>query len=276
MDAVSKNFWVGMMARAFRPGCKNDYMVVLEGPQGVGKSMSLNCIGGKWHTESTESIGSKDFYQNLHGKLIVEIAELDSFSKAEVTRVKQVITNPVDRLRLSYGRTSQDFPRQCVFVGTTNESSYLRDATGARRFWPVKCGQIKIDQINHDRKQLFAEAYKCLQDGATWHNVPYGKATRVQEERYQADEIEVNIKEYAEGKQYIVMAEFALDHCKLSHDRFDKRFQIRVANILHRMGWEPRRETIASGKGQTRVWMPKGSPSLLDQDTFGVGIGFED
>lgn len=266
-EAVSRNFWVGMVARVFNPGCKNDHMVVLEGPQGVGKSMALSSIGGKWHTESAEAFGSKDFYQGLHGKMIVEIAELDSFSKAEVTRVKQVVTARHDRFRASYARLAMDYPRQCIFVGTTNELNYLRDSTGARRFWPIKCGNIRIDQINSDREQLFAEAYQLYKSGARWHIVPASLASEEQENRYQHDEIEVAVTEYLEGKAFIIMRDLAKDHLKIDDARFDKRVQLRLGAILRRFGWESRRESV--GGKQLRVWAPKGAPSFADQILLG-------
>ena len=272
--AVSHNFWVGMMARIFRPGCKNDYMVVLEGAQGIGKSMALSCIGGKWHTESSESVGSKDFFQNLHGKMIVEIAELDSFTRAEVTKVKQIVTATADRFRPSYGRTSSDFHRQCIFVGTTNESGYLRDATGARRFWPLACGQINIDEINSDREQLFAEAYQLFKNGDPWHIVPAALAAEEQEKRYSHDEIEIAVREYINGKTHIIMLDMAKDALHYDEAKFDVRHQKRIGVVLHRLGWFPRRATVNGYR--TRVWQPKGSLSLVDQDLLGDGVGFSD
>ncbi len=262
-ESVSRNFWVGMVARVFNPGCKNDYMVVLEGPQGVGKSMALASIGENWHTESTESFGSKDFFQGLHGKIIVEIAELDSFSRAEVTRVKQVVTAQRDRFRASYGRTATDYPRQCIFVGTTNESGYLRDATGARRFWPIKCGEIKVKDIREDRAQLFAEAFDQFKNGADWYSVPHEKAKQEQEDRYQHDEIAVSVHGYIEDKTFIIMLDLAKDALRIDESRFDRRIQMRVGSILRRRGWEPRRENV--GSRQIRVWMHKETPSLGNQ-----------
>lgn len=266
-EAVSRNFWIGMVARVFNPGCKNDYMVVLEGPQGVGKSMALASIGGKWHTESTESFGSKDFFQALHGKIIIEIAELDSFSRAEVTRVKQVVTAQHDRFRVSYGRTATDYPRQCIFVGSTNEFGYLRDSTGARRFWPIKCDKINIDKINNDRSQLFAEAGHRYKNGDLWHIVPYELAQAEQEARYQHDEIEVAVLQYLLGKPYIIMIDLAREALSIDPSKFDKRIQIRIAAILRREGWTPRREYLSGMR--IRAWAPKQLPAFGDQALFG-------
>jgi predicted permease len=101
---------------------------------------SLRAIGGPWFAEQHETVtNAKAFAENLQGKLLVEISEMDAFSRAEVTKVKQVITSPSDRFREPYGRHSKDHPRQCIFAGSTNKDDWNRDETGARRFWPVAC-----------------------------------------------------------------------------------------------------------------------------------------
>ena len=113
-----------------------DNMIVLEGEQGSLKSTALGALGGPWYAEVNESVQSKDFHLSLQGKMIIEIAELDSFSKAETTRIKQVITCQTDRYRKPYGHYTEDHPRTCVFAGSTNEDQYLRDHTGGWRFVP--------------------------------------------------------------------------------------------------------------------------------------------
>ena len=141
--AASANFWISLVARVCRPGCQVDNMVVLEGPQGIRKSSALRVIGGEWFTEQHESATGKGFFEVLQGKLLVEVSEMDSFSRAEVTKVKQIITCTNDRFRESYGRHAKDHPRQCIFVGTTNRDDWNTDVTGARRFWPIACqGEI--------------------------------------------------------------------------------------------------------------------------------------
>jgi Virulence-associated protein E-like domain/NrS-1 polymerase HBD domain len=183
--AVSKNFWLSMVARVYRPGCQVDNMVVLEGPQGIGKSRALRIIGGDWFTEQHESATGRAFFEVLQGKLLVEISEMDSFSRAEVTRVKQVVTSPNDRFRAAYGRRAEDHPRQSIFVGTTNRDDWNRDETGARRFWPIKCqGSVDVDGIIADRPQLFAEAVVRFKVGETWWNTPAEETLAEQAARY--------------------------------------------------------------------------------------------
>src|SRR5207302_6188158 len=131
-----------------------DNMLVLDGTQGIGKSSALRAIAGEWFAEQHESATSKDFYQVLQGKMLVEISEMDSFSRAEVTKVKQVVTCTNDRFRESYGRRAEDHPRQCIFVGTSNKWTH-DDETGARRFWPIDCrGTVDVAAIAAVRPQL--------------------------------------------------------------------------------------------------------------------------
>lgn len=237
-DAVSRNFWVSMAARIFKPGCKVDNMVILEGGQGKYKSTALSIIGGPWYTESHEMVGTPNFYQGLQGKLIVEISELDSFSKVEANTIKRVISCATDRMRLPYARSTEDFPRQCIFVGTTNEDAYLRDHTGARRFWPVATKRIKLEKISDDRTQLFAEAVARLFDGQTWYEVP-SEAMDIQESRRQADDWEPLVAKYLKehNLNYFKTFEVAQGALGLYPERLGRSEQGRLGKIFRILGY---------------------------------------
>ena len=268
--AVSRNFWLTLVARAVSPGCKVDTMVVLEGRQGAGKGRALQAIGGKWFTEASESVMSKDFYMCLQGKLIIEIGEMDVFGRAERTRIKQILSSCVDRYRSPYGRLAEDSPRRSVFVGTTNESSYLNDPTGARRFWPVKVGNIDLTYIYSNRDQLFAEgmalfsAWKATvtpempygNESLGWWQMPDSTAAE-QESRRQHDEWEPVIDEFLiEHKDRgISIREIWIECMKQTLQTLGGREQWRIIHILQALGWSCR---VAWRDGITqRLYFPK-------------------
>ena len=234
--AASKNFWVSMVARVYDPGCKVDNMVVLESGQGKFKSTALDAIGGKWFTEAHDSVTNKDFFMVLHGKLLVEISEMDAFSKAEISTIKKTITNRKDRFRPPYGAVAEDFPRQGIFAGTTNESAYLRDHTGGRRFWPVRIGAIDIECIRRDRSQLFAEAVSLYKAGHTWWEMPKTTAEE-QEERLQTDSWDDDVYAFISRQTDTTLKDIWAQALSGDIAKLSRADELRLGKILHRAGW---------------------------------------
>ncbi|OUQ22153.1 virulence-associated protein E [Flavonifractor sp. An135] len=138
--AVTRKAFVAAVARAMEPGTKFDQMVILSGPQGLGKSTLLDKMSKGWFNDSIRTFEGKEASELLQGVWIVEVAELDAFRRTDVSRIKQFISQRADRFRAAYGRHVKEMPRCCVFFGTTNSAEYLTDRTGNRRFWPVNVG----------------------------------------------------------------------------------------------------------------------------------------
>lgn len=172
-SAVGVKFMVAAVARVVEPGCKCDTMLILEGDQGIRKSTGVKVLAGEWYADTGVAVGDKDSYQSLRGVWLYEFAELAAVKGREAERVKNFLSSSVDHYRPSYGRKFRDFPRQCVFIATTNETNYLVDRTGNRRFWPVKCGvtrnTVDVEGLRADRAQLWAEAVVRYEGGEVWH-----------------------------------------------------------------------------------------------------------
>lgn len=138
--AVSRKAFTAAVNRAMVPGCKFDNMLILCGPQGIGKSTLLDKMSRGWFNDNIRTFEGKEASELLPGVWIVEVAELDAFKKSDVSRIKQFLSLRVDRYRAAYGRNMSEFQRRCVFFGTCNQMDFLQDITGNRRFWPVDVG----------------------------------------------------------------------------------------------------------------------------------------
>lgn len=162
---VTRKSLIACIYRIFEPGVKFENMLVFVGEQGIGKSTVVNRLGHKWFSDSLNNIGSKESFEQLQGVWIVEVSELNSLKNAEVETIKHFLSKQKDSYRPSYGRVSQEFPRQCVFFGTTNSEYFLRDTTGNRRFWPLVCDlsrateDVFIHFTLQEVEQVWAEVY---------------------------------------------------------------------------------------------------------------------
>jgi predicted P-loop ATPase len=171
LAAIGRRFLVSAVARIMAPGCQADHVLVIEGAQGIGKTSAARALAVRpeWFAGNLPDIHSKDAAIQLLGHWIIEISELKAIRNSQQEATKSFITETVDTFRPPYGRRTAQFPRQCVFIATTNESEYLRDRTGNRRFWPVRCGHVDVDVLVRDRDQLWAEAVQQYWLGTAWH-----------------------------------------------------------------------------------------------------------
>lgn len=161
-EAVSRKFMCAAVARIFQPGIKFDHCLILEGGQGRGKSTFLKTLAVKaeWFGDDVPHLHGKEVIESNQGRWIIELSELQAFGKSEIEKIKAFMSRTSDRARLAYKRRAEDFPRQMVFAGTTNDNEYLKDDTGNRRFWPVKCNveRLNIPALEAEVDQLWAEA----------------------------------------------------------------------------------------------------------------------
>jgi predicted P-loop ATPase len=168
---IGRMAMIAIAARGLSPGCKADHMMILEGPQGIGKSTVCRILFSPWFSDTMPDISHKDASLNLMGMFGVEIAEMHAFlsTRVDAAFLKSFVSRQTEHFRPPYAKRPIDFPRCCSFIGTTNEDTYLRDATGGRRFWPVKCGVIDLSKLKEDRNKLLAEAVQRKRDGERWH-----------------------------------------------------------------------------------------------------------
>jgi predicted P-loop ATPase len=259
LAAIGRMFLISMVARIHKPGCKVDYMLVLEGEQGVEKSRACQVLSGGWFSDDLPDIHAKDARQHLRGKWLVEIAELAAFSRADVEALKAFITRDCERYRPAYGHEEVIEPRQCVFIGTTNRSVYIKDDTGGRRFWPVAITErVKIEALARDRDQLFAEAVERYRQGEQWWPDPAFEREYIkpeQDERREPDPWEEAIAEFIENRDKVTVSEVARLALGLENSRIGKAEQNRITRVLADLNWGKAPRT---GKG--RWYAPKRKP----------------
>jgi len=243
---IGRMFIVALVARIFEPGCKADYVLVLEGEQGAGKSSACRVLAGEWFSDSLPDIHHKDAKEHLRGKWLIEIAELSAIGKADAEALKAFISRPIERFRGSYGRKEVTEPRQCLFIGTTNKSVYLKDETGARRFWPVKVGKVDINRLTRARDQLFAEAVAAYRAGERWwpdQDFERDHINPEQTDRFESDARERAIVEYIAPLSRVEVSEIARDALKIETvGRIGTADQRRIAAVLAAKGWQPGRD----------------------------------
>ncbi|WP_187115136.1 virulence-associated E family protein [Clostridium tyrobutyricum] len=201
---VTRKAMVAAVARVFVPGIKFDYMLVLVGKQGIGKSHIISLLGQNWYSDSLNTVQGKEAYEQLQDAWLIEMAELSATKKAEAEAVKHFISKREDIYRVAYGKRVTKFPRQCVFFGTTNDNDFLRDKTGNRRYWPVVVGINKsnknlwTDMTQNEIDQIWAEALKLWRDGEKLFLTSdlEKEAVRVQEQHTEESSKEGLIREY--------------------------------------------------------------------------------
>jgi hypothetical protein len=252
--AFAEKTLFGAIARVETPGIKFDTMLVLEGEQEKGKSAIIQALADPWFEDNMPDIRDKDAIEQLRGKWIVEIAEMDAANRAEITALKAFLSRPIDRARLAYERRATAFPRQSIFIGTTNLYRYLRDTTGNRRFWPVKVGHIDLEGFKKVSGQIWAEAYHRFH---TQKPLIYltgdlrAQAKKEQRLRLLADPWETRIRKFLKGdnateKVFDEVTQLDLWNMCLGQTTVNLTIPIRnrLSDVMRALDWE---ETTVEG-----------------------------
>ena len=269
--AVINALFVSAVLRIYKPGCKVDTMTILQGIQGLGKSKFFMALFDPWYAEITDSLNSKDFFIGLSGVWCADFGELDQFSKADSTRIKQILSSQADNYRGLWKGYHKKHPRQSIFVGGTNLDRWNNDATGGRRFLPIRIERtIDVDAVAAIKDQLFAEAaFTVKADPGRWWDIP--NAAEHQEEIYVGDtwdEIigkwlseqyaEWSMDPYLQAKRpefYYTTAQIIDLALKLDHGKHERTYQTRVGQSLTRLGWIKGKQRRIKGV-PTRPYFP--------------------
>lgn len=250
---VGAKFLIGAVARVMRPGCKLDTMLIVESAQGSFKSAvaKILCGNERWFTDTVGTMGSKESKEQVAGRWIIEVAELDSMRRGDVDSVKQFMRCEVDKFRPAWGRAVAEFPRQCAYFGTVNPSfnGYLRDETGNRSFWPVAQRNEVADLawLRDNVEQLWSEAVACFDAGETWYLARDVEAlARIEQAaRVVHDDWDDRIAEWLIGKTEVSASEVLRQLFNVELGKQEHRMLIRVGRGLHLAGWIRVRRRIA-------------------------------
>lgn len=246
--AKAGDWWLcSAVARIYQPGCQADHVLLLEGQQGIGKSSALRILFGDWFSDTPLRIGDKDSYGNLRGVWCYELAELDSLNRAESSASKAFFSSRKDKYRPPYGKRDIISPRQVVFAGTVNHDQYLRDSTGNRRYWPVRCGEMRLrglDSLESVVEQLFAEAVLRFKSGELWYPTEDADKELFGEQQSQreiGDVYEALISKGTAGRSEISMVDIFTDILDIEPAKMTRAEQTRVGEAMRQLGWVKKR-----------------------------------
>jgi hypothetical protein len=287
-SAIGRIVLIAAVRRVRSPGEKFDTILVLEGKQGVGKSTAIKILAGpeNFSDQNILTLDPKGQMELLEGVWIYELCELEGLSRAETSKVRAFASRSVDHGRPAYGRFKQTRPRQTVLIGTTNESQYLRDTIGNRRFWPVKVGKIDLEALRRDRDQLFAEAAHWEEKGESlvlpeelWPAAQIEQDARVEDDPW----IDILSKLHPSTLDQVAgMVRVASSHLlqvtlSLEPDRQLQFHLKRLAGLMRKLGWEgPSPIKMENGsvvRGYQRPlsdWGDPDDPSFKRKPSIGV------
>lgn len=244
--AIGEIVLIAAVRRVRQPGVKFDTVLVLEGPQGTGKSTAVRIFAGadNFADQDILACAPKEQMELLEGVWLYELCELAGLSRSETNKVKSFISRCEDSSRMAFGRFKERRPRKCIFIGTTNEEKYLRDKTGNRRFLPVRTGVIDLERLKRDRDQLWAEAAYNESRGKSitlpaelWRVAEGEQNARVEEDPW--EEILRNVEgEFVSGRMRILTADILERYLDIPAHQQQNFHMKRIAEIMRKLGWE--------------------------------------
>lgn len=245
-QSIGSQWMMGIVQRIMKPGSIWDYLLVLVGAQGLGKTSLFRIIGGKWYKSFTGSVDNKDFFLTLRGAIIIDLDEGATLYRSEAIKIKSIITQTEDEFRAPYGRVMKKYPRRFVFSMSTNDQEPFRDVTGNRRYWVLDLPNRMVDfkWLEENRDQLFAEAYHYFKNNIDVSKVDMDEA-RIRQEAHLPDDAWTDAvveqvrksiayckgdPEYSITVRDIYEAIFPND----SFARLDRKQEMRIASILRK------------------------------------------
>lgn len=284
LAAVSRKMICAAVLRALKPGIKFDHVTVLEGGQDIGKSSAVAILGGEWASDAPIDPHSRDTVDQMQGRWWCEMAEMEQLRKVDEDALKAFITRKTDRVRLAYGRSTGEYPRQSIFVATKNpgpDGTYLKDNTGNRRWWPVRCepkmntlGQIDFKGLAAVRDQLFAEAMEVCKKIRRPEELSMDtallkeQAKAVVEQRHAAHSWTESIASWLERmesksetrRDFITSRDVYIEALGGSDVRITHRDMTAIASVLRALGWE--QKSRRRGKNVSWGWVRVGEKSV--------------
>lgn len=246
--ALLRRTLISAVARVYKPGCKVDTVLILQGPQGIFKSTFFAVLFGDWFLDTPINLSKvPDCYQTLRKAWGYEWAELETLKRASrSTEVKSFLTSTADTYRPSYGRNAVTVPRSGIIVGTTNETEFLADETGARRFWPIAVTHVDVPAIRAQRDQIWAEARAAYLAGEKWWidaEEPLAEALRAVHDQFTLrDAWEAMVLAYAKDRvDGVSVADVLAGPLQKHQGQWTRGDEMRVASILRTAGFVRRK-----------------------------------
>lgn len=277
-QSLLKKTLIAAVARTYKPGCKHDTICILKGKQGLKKSTFWKVLVGEDFFTDDLSGTEKDEVMKLTKYVLIEFAEFETaYKKKEISQLKAFLSRSSDSIRRPYGADVEDVPRASIFVGTTNKSEFLKDPTGERRYWVIECndsiGEIDLETLAKERDAIWAAAKSAYQNNEQWwlNQEEDRLLAQINEVFTDSDTWESDITNWLTNRSETTVKEILCECFHLQPAEHKKSEQMRVADILTKMGWY--KDNKRRLKKKTIQFWLKPIPKTLDLEIGGNEVG---